>query len=170
MTNPLDFWITQLNHFALQVSQCTSHIEFLSTCISMGIPPKGLCLKIPSSAMPPCMHESLGLFGHITSVQLTQLTLDMYLDLRERQLTDHLIPLIIVSHLIPDLRSRADAILRRVSLALSRKREHNLRKLSSLFVSYLRNGIQLPISIDMPPPPPNFSVPPPPVFLCADLT
>lgn len=150
MADFTEFWLKQVDHFCQQVSQCTSHIEFLSSCINVRIPPKGLTLKIPISAMPPTMHDALVHFGHISSLCLTQFTLDMYVELREVLIKDHLVPLVNVTCLLPAARPRVEALVQRISASLSVKREHNWRKLSSLFQSYLKNGISLPINNPSP--------------------
>lgn len=158
--NKQEFWIKQLHHFALQVAQCSSHIEFLSACLNMRVPPCGLTLKIPFSAMPPCMQESLVMFGHITSLQLTQLTHDLYVRLRDEQLREHLIPLMNITQSVAGLQVRAANIIQKATNALETKREHNNRKLSALFRDYNDQDIPLPVDIlpclsVLPPPPPS---------------
>lgn len=153
MQSPSEFWFRQLHHFSLQVAQCTSHIEYLTECVRMGVIPKGLEIGLPIPAFSPPLRNDILIFGTVASAELTRLTLCLYEGLKQRYLKDQIFPLLNILSYFPANKQRIRAIIRGSENYLRKRRRHNQKKLSSLFTTYLRSGVALPtiISCEWPP-------------------
>lgn len=138
------YWVGSLERFAFQSARYTSHIEFLSSCLQLGVPPRGLNLKIPITGMPNSMRTSARIFGLGASYQLAALVFSWYTQLRNELVANFLLPAIRVCMNVPSLRARASAVLDRASRFLETKRHSNRRKLRQLIGSYEDRGTPLP--------------------------
>lgn len=140
-----EWWLTEIERVCVKVARCTSHIDYLSSCLSLGIVPKGLIVKLPMSAFPPPTRDSFYIFQFEISLQLTEFTLNTYINLRNSYCQERLIPLInVVKMATPEGGRRVQSIMDRTYPFLQNLLDENSRKLSSLCLQYLNSGIPLP--------------------------
>lgn len=70
-------------HHAYKIAAYNCHVWFISSCLQLGITPKGLQPKFPISGLPPSMHNQVKLLSSQTSVNLSYLVLNSYRSLQK---------------------------------------------------------------------------------------
>ena len=146
MTDPTTFWLDKIRQHTQKIARLTSHIEFLGQCIAVGIAPKGLSLKLPTSGVPPEIRPTFEAFGIEASLQLTITTMLGYCRMRSRILQDHLLPLIkIMSFVNPLHTNLINVFINKAHLQLGQYRKQHLKKLSKLYLNHLHKGIPVAI-------------------------
>lgn len=141
---PQRYWLHQIRYFSLKIARYKSHIEFLGSCLRVGLIPRGLTLRFPISAAPPAMRSSITSFSRACSFEYTKLVLHQYQSLHWKLLHENLIPLLNVVSLIGgDLAYNAHVLVQNANDMLNIFRSNHLRKLSALYVQHLRSGRSL---------------------------
>lgn len=149
--DPQRYWLNQIRYFSIKVARCLSHIEFIESCLRVGLTPRGLTLKLPIHAAPLAMRHVVEAFSRRTSLDYARLILHEYKCLHFRYLNDHLRPLLnVVRSVSTSLANRANLILGHANYMLNLFRTNHLRKLSALYTQHLRSGF--PLQLVMPPP------------------
>lgn len=176
--NPTKYWLNKFKLHSHKLAKYTSHVTFLSNCLQMGIPPNGLTIPLPLSGLPTSTHDSYRLFRFQISLQFTHLTLNNYIQIKDFHLTNLLSLYKILSLTSPNFLDLIEPIIQSATELLTQHTNNHLKKLSSLYTTYLNNGVSLPTSfatkpniktnntpldlqtqLNLPPPPPG-----PPIF------
>lgn len=142
--DPQRYWLKQIRYFSLKVARCVSHIDFIESCLRVGLTPHGLTLKLPVQAAPLAMRHNVEAFSRRCSLEYTRLILHEYKCLHFRYLNEHLRPLLnVVYSVSATLAIQANLILDHANNMLNLFRKNHLRKLSALYVRHLRRGFPI---------------------------
>lgn len=139
--DPRQYWLQQIRYFSIKTARCLSHIEFIGSCLRVGIIPPGLTLQFPIHAAPPAMRSNILSFSRSCSSEYTKLILHQYQRLHGDYLNKHLVPLLNVVRMVGgDVERQANMILDHAEGLLHTFRSNHLRKLSALYVRHLQSG------------------------------
>ncbi|XP_049795301.1 uncharacterized protein LOC126210181 isoform X2 [Schistocerca nitens] len=141
--DPIKFYLHSLRKHAFTLARLRSHILFSQACLTFGITPKGLTLKVPISGWNPSFHQSLYQFQTEQSIALTHLILHLHINSANEH-TRQLLSLIKARNLSsPTSTPAVQSILLQANRKLEQHATLHLKKLSNLLVSHLRKGNSL---------------------------
>ena len=149
--NQVAMWISNIRKYSLKLAQYTCHVEFLSSCLSLGIVPNGLTIRLPLSGLPPSLHSFFHSLKFQLSFNMCYCVLSQYKTLVS-QYKSHIESLINIINLCsPQSLSIIHKILVSAHDSLTMRRQKALKKLSSLCHSFFQNGLSLPLTTAYPP-------------------
>jgi hypothetical protein len=73
--------LSQFKYHSIKIVLLNCKIAFLTSCLSLGLTPKGLQPKFPIHGYPPQLRKDIILFANHTSIQLVNLTVQLYKNL-----------------------------------------------------------------------------------------